>query len=156
LLVQLGLPVAASAAPVTLDFESGATAGQPVTNQYGPPGTPAGPTFEKGIEAGFTGLECGPPKLDNEPSLARSGSNSLLLNGCENGEFWPTATFFSLGYSTDSVEFWIAWPTKTIADTTVITTAFNGHGSIVDQEETILPPQESMTYRQVTVSSGAG
>src|SRR5262249_46223933 len=89
LLLYLGVPAAASAAPVTLDFESGATVGEKVTNQYGPPGTPAGPKFEQGIEAGFAGLECGPPKLVNEPSLAHSGSNSLLLNGCENGEFWP-------------------------------------------------------------------
>ena len=106
-LIWLGLPAMASAAPVTLDFESGATVGQKVTNQYGPSGTPAGPTFEQGQEAGFKNLFCGAPTLDGT-DLAHSGSNSLLLNACENGEFWPTATFFSLGYSTDSVEFWIA------------------------------------------------
>ena len=145
----------APAAPVTLDFESGATVGQKVTNQYGPPGTPAGPTFEQGIEAGFKGLGCGPPTLDNT-SVAHSGSNSLLLNGCAGGEFWPTAAFFSLGYSTDSVEFWIATPGHTLGNTTVITTAFDGQGSIVTQEETILPPQASTTYKQVAIASGAG
>jgi len=145
----------ASAAPVTLNFESGATVGQKVTNQYGPPGTPAGPTFEQGIEAGFKGLGCGPPTLDNS-GVAHSGFNSLLLNGCTGGEFWPTAAFFSLGYSTDSVEFWIATPGHTLGNTTVITTAFDGQASIVTQEETILPPQASTTYKQVAITSGAG
>ena len=155
LLIWLGIPAAAAAAPVTLDFESGATVGQKVTNQYGPPGTPSGPTFERGTEAGFNGLNCGPPTLDNT-AVAHSGSNSLLLNGCENGEFWPTTTFFALGYSTDSVEFWIATPGHTLANTTVITTAFNPAGSIVGtQEETILPPQASTTYKQVAISSGS-
>src|SRR4029078_3030655 len=79
----------------------------------------------------------------------------LLLNGCENGEFWPTATFFALGYSTDSGEFWIAPPGNTLASPTVITTACNPAGSIVTQEETILPPQASTTYKQVAISSGA-
>jgi hypothetical protein len=149
------MPAAASAAPVSLDFESGATIGQKVTNQYGPPGTPAGPTFERGIEAGFEGINCGPPTLENT-GAAHSGTNSLLLNGCENGEFWPTAAFFSLGYSTDSVEFWIATPGHTLANTTVITTAFSAKGSIVQQEETILPPQASTTYKDVAVTFGAG
>ncbi len=155
LTLWLGIPAVASAAPVTLDFESGATVGQKVTNQYGPPTTPAGPTFEQGQEAGFNGLYCGAPTLDNA-GVAHSGSNSLLLNACENGEFWPTATFFALGYSTDSVEFWIATPGHTLGNTTVITTAFGGNGSIVEQEETILPPQASTTYKDVALSSVSG
>ena len=140
---------------MTLNFESGVTPGQKVTNQYGPPATPAGPTFEQGIEAGFQGLNCGPPTLD-DTGVAHSGSKSLLLKGCQNGEFWPTAAFFSLGYSTDSVEFWIATPGHTLANTTVMTTAFDGHGEMVEQVETILPPQASTTYKNVALSSGTG
>jgi hypothetical protein len=145
----------AHAAPVTIDFESGATPNQPVTNQYGPPGTPAGPTFLKGEEAGFKQLGCGPPRLVAE-GTAHSGSRSLLLNGCPGGEFWPTATFFSLGYSTQAVEFWLAVQGTLSYNVTVITTAFDAERKIVQQEETILPPQSSTTYKQVAVTSGTG
>jgi hypothetical protein len=147
----------AVAAPVTIDFESGATLGQPVTNQYGPPGTPAGPVFKRGEEAGFTQLGCGPPRLVEE-GIARSGSRSLKLDGCPGagGEFWATAAFFSLGYSTPTVEFWLAVPGTLSFNIPVITTAFNAQKEIVEQEETILPPQSSTTFRQVVVTSGAG
>ena len=58
--------------------------------------------------------------------------------------------------STDSVDFWIATPGHTLANTTVITTAFDGQGAMVKQEETTLLPQASTTYKNVAIASGAG
>ncbi|HET9102572.1 MAG TPA: hypothetical protein VFN55_04410 [Solirubrobacteraceae bacterium] len=146
---------AASAAPVTISFESGASAGQQVTNEYGPPGTPAGPTFMKSTDAGFTdngnpeGPNCSPPVLDNTDP-AHSGTNSIKLNGCQNGEFWPTATFFALGYSTDSVGFWVSIVAGT-GSSHVVTTALDASGNIVDQQVTALPTQAgAYAYAQVT------
>ncbi|HUE28924.1 MAG TPA: hypothetical protein VMP89_19270, partial [Solirubrobacteraceae bacterium] len=141
----------ARAAPTTIDFESGALAGQQVTNQYGPPGTPAGPTFMKTSDAGFSdGPTCSPPTLDNTDP-AHSGTNSIKLDGCYNGEFWPTATFFSLGYSTDSVDYWVTMQAGT-PSSHVVTTALDANGSIVDQQETTLSSTPG-TYVHAQVSS---
>ena len=65
----------AEAAPVTLDFETGAGLSEAVTSQYGPPGTPAGPTFKRGTEAGFQGIECGPPHLVNAYKAHRAAAS---------------------------------------------------------------------------------
>ncbi len=140
----------ANAAPVTISFESGATSGQQVTNQYGPPGTPAGPTFMKASDAGFSdGPACNPPVLDSTDA-AHSGTNSVQLNGCQFAEFWSTATFFSLGYSTTSVGYWVALGPGT-ASSHVVTTALDANGNIVDQEETTLPSQAgAYAHAQVT------
>lgn len=147
---------AASAAPVTISFESGATAGQQVTNQYGPPNTPAGPTFMKSTDAGFTdngnpeGPNCNPPVLDNTDT-AHSGANSIKLNGCQYSEFWSTQTFFSLGYSTNSVDYYVAIAAGT-GSSHVVTTALDANGNIVDQEEVTLPTQAG-AYAHAQVSS---
>lgn len=143
----------AAAAQVKIDFESGAVVNQPVTNQYGTPGTPAGPFFKKGTDAGFyagsnpgsSGLSCGPPVLTNSYP-AHSGSNSLLLNGCLGGEFTGTAAFFALGYTTNYVEFQVglaggtpSWcPNFICAE--IWTTAFDKNRNVIAQQQTLLGP----------------
>ena len=126
----------AQAAPVTINFESGAAVNEAVTKQYGPPGTVAGPEFKKGTEVSttkFKGLNCGPPHL-SESGAAHSGTKSILLDGCVGGEFYPSATFFHLGYSTHLIEFWLAAGPSV----EVWTTAFSATGSIVGQQQTML------------------
>jgi hypothetical protein len=150
-----GAPVAHAAAPVAINFEGG-TPPEKITNQYGPPGTPAGPTFIKGIEAGFNGLECGPPHLDGTDK-AHSGTHSIRFDECPGGEFWPTASFFSLGYSTEKVEFWVALNTTTFEPTCcVVSTAFNAKREIVEQKSTTLPSQSGPTYEHVALESSKG
>ena len=68
----------AQGAPVTIDFESGTANNEAVTSQFGPPGTPAGPTFKKGTEAGFKGLGCGPPRAPAAPDRAEARCVLLL------------------------------------------------------------------------------
>src|SRR4051812_40941902 len=145
----------ALAAPVTVNFESGALAGQQVTNQYGPPGMPAGPTFEKGSDAGFTGLNCGPPTLRNDVATHSAG-NAVRLDGCGAAEFWPTAGFFALGYSTDSVGYWVAIDAHTLSSTHIISTAFDPDGNKVGSAiDTVVTPQTGATYYHVTFNSAS-
>jgi hypothetical protein len=140
----LALAAPAHAAPVTIDFE-GATANEPITTQYGPPGgTPAGPEFKPGNEAGFTGLNCGSPHA-SASGTAHSGSKSILLDGCPGGEFYPSATFFHLGYSTDSVDFWVAAG----SGVEIWSTAFKGT-SMVKQVQTVL---SGSGYQHVTLQT---
>jgi hypothetical protein len=144
----------AHAAPVTLDFDTGASLEERVTNQYGPPGTPAGPTFKKSSEDGLGGIDCGPPKLvDTYP--AHSGSNELELDGCENGEFWPSDTFFTLGYTSERVEFWVASDTPK-ASTTVTSTAFNAKGERGEQVETAIAASSEAHYVLIALESAKG
>ncbi|MGA8745222.1 MAG: hypothetical protein WB507_05110 [Solirubrobacterales bacterium] len=144
----------AQAAPVTLDFESGVGLNEAVTSQYGPPGTPAGPTFMAGTEAGLKGLECPAPHLVNTYG-AHSGTHELKLDGCESGEFWPSEGFFSLGYSTEKVEFWVASDTP-LGSSTVTSTAFNSKGEFLLQDETELPSNSEPLYEPVTLESPGG
>jgi len=144
----------AQAAPVPINFESGAGLNEAVTNQYGPPGTPAGPTFMAGTEAGLKGVGCAPPHLVNTYK-AHSGTHELKLDGCEGGEFWPSDAFFSLGYSTEKVEFWVASDTP-LAGSTVTSTAFNSKGEWFLQHETELPSSSEPLYEPVTLESAGG
>jgi hypothetical protein len=138
----------AQAAPVTINFESGAGLGEAVTNQYGAPGTPAGPVFRVGTEDGFKGLTCSPPHLVNA-FKAHSGTHELKLDGCEGGEFWPSDAFFSLGYSSERVEFWVASDTP-LAGSTVTSTTFNAKGERLEQKETSLKASSEPAYEKVT------
>lgn len=149
----LAIAAPAQATPVTIDFESGATLNEAVTNQYGPPTTPAGPTFMRSSEAGLHGVECSPPRLVNA-YMAHSGSSELKLDGCEGGEFWPSDAFFTLGYSTEKVEFWVASDTP-LASATVTSTAFTTSGGSI-QHETIVPGNPEPTYVPVTLESPSG
>lgn len=136
----------AQAAPVTVDFESGAALEERITDQYGAPSTAAGPTFMKASEVGLKGVECGPPKLV-DTFKAHSGSNELELDGCENGEFWPSDTFFTLGYTSERVEFWVASNTPKGA-TTVTVTAFDKK-QVVEQVEISIAAHSEVTYEPV-------
>jgi hypothetical protein len=140
----LTLAATAHAAPATIDFESGAAVNDPITNQYGAPGTPAGPEFKPGTEAGFKGLNCGPPHLAE--GSAHSGTKSILLNGCPGGEFYPSAAFFHLGYSTDSVDFYVAAG----SGFEVWSTAFKGQ-TVVQQVQTTLT---GSGYQHVVLQTG--
>ena len=153
-LLMAGLAGAAQAAPVTLDFESGAAPGALVTNQYGPPGTAAGPTFMTAAEDGLKGVECGAPHLSSS-FKAHSGSRELKLDGCEGGEFWRSDTFFSLGYSTERVEYYVASNTPK-GSTTVTSTAFNAAGTLLSQQETTIPAASEPLYEPVVLESLTG
>ena len=148
----------AHAAPVTIDFESGASSGELVTNQYGPPGTPAGPAFIKGEDAGFgKKLDCGAPELDGEDT-ANSGTHTIKLNGCPGGEFGPTAAFFQLGWPADLVEFEVGLrggtPSYCGVCAQIWTTAFNAKREIVAQEQTLIGP--SVKFKPVAIESAKG
>ena len=156
--VCLAMSASALAAPITIDFESGASVGDQITNQYAAPGgVPEGPTFRLPTSAGFTTpFACGPGHLSNV--TAHSGSNSVVLDGCGGGsEFAPTATFFSMGYTTDSVSFWVAIGAGILngSSETVVTTPFDSshHPIPGEQVVTTFGPQSGPTFQQVTVSS---
>src|SRR5262245_60209814 len=94
----------ALAAPVTIDFESGAAPNEQVKAQYCCPGNvPNGPTFMQGTEAGFSagsqpalsGLSCPAPYLDANDQ-AHSGSRTISLTGCPSGEFTHSGAFFKM------------------------------------------------------------
>src|SRR5947209_13468112 len=108
LVAWCGMAQTASAAPVAIDFESGASVGAQITNQYAlHGGIPEGPTFMLPGSAGFSPFGCGPGHLTS--AAAHSAAYSVVLDGCGGGsEFAATATFFSMGYSTDAVSFWVA------------------------------------------------
>jgi hypothetical protein len=147
----------ARAEPVSIDFESGIP-GEIVTNQYGSPGTPAGPVFMKGEAAGFgSKLDCGPPELDGEDT-ANSGTHTIKLNGCPSGEFGPSAAFFQLGWQADLVEFEVGLKGGTPSFCTVCaqiwTTAFNAKREIVAQEQTLIGP--SVKFKPVAIESSKG
>ncbi|HLJ04482.1 MAG TPA: hypothetical protein VKT31_13635 [Solirubrobacteraceae bacterium] len=145
----------ALAAPVSIDFESGASVGDQITNQYATPsGIPEGPTFMQPGSAGFTPFGCGAGHLTN--ATAHSGSNSVVLDGCSGGgEFSPTATFFSMGYTTDSVSFWVAVGAQIFngSSDTVVTTAFDSNRHEIAQVITTLGPQSGPAFQQVSISS---
>lgn len=147
----------ARAEPVAIDFESGIP-GEIVTNQYGAPGTPAGPVFMKGEAAGFgPKLDCGPPELDGEDT-ANSGTHTIKLNGCPGLEFGPSAAFFQLGWPADRVEFEVGLKGGTPSFCTVCaqiwTTAFNAKREIVAQEQTLIGP--SVKFKPVAIESSKG
>ena len=151
--IVLVIVVPAAAAPVTIDFESGAAVGDPVTNQYGPPGFLAGPTFTAPVNAGFN-AGCAQPHLTaSRPAF--SGSYTLELDGCANGEFYPTGAFLKLGYTAKSLDFQIAETGTLVAPDEVIITAFRADKSIVVQQSSFLPPQTQPTYKQISVNSSA-
>src|SRR5579862_3999736 len=157
LIALLVLAGSAVAAPVTIDFESGAAVGDLVTSQYGPPSVPAGPTFMAPSGDGFTGsasFGCGPGHISN--AAAHSGSNSLELDGCSGAEFWPTAGFFTLGYTTDSVSFYVAVNGALFSNATVVTTAFDASDNTLEQVTTTLGPQSGPTFVPVTLSDPGG
>lgn len=158
LVVFLATSSSALASPVTIDFESGASVGDQITNQYAAPGgVPEGPTFMAASSAGFTPFGCGPGHLTN--AYAHSPINSVVLDGCTSGsEFNPTGTFFSMGYTTDAVSFWIAIGGGIIsgAHDTVVTTAFDANHAQVEQVVTTLGPQSGPTWQQVSLSSASG
>jgi hypothetical protein len=142
----------ALAAPITINFESGAATGDKITNQYATPsGVPEGPTFEAPADAGFQSFGCGPGHLTT--AAARSGTHSVVLDGCAGSEFGATATFFSMGYTTDAVSFWIALPGQMFSSEKVATTAFGASRNEIDQEVTTLGPQSATTFQQVSVTS---
>jgi hypothetical protein len=147
----------AEAAPVTIDFESGAAPNEQVTNQYCCPGSvDKGPTFMQGTGAGFTagsqpsasGISCNPPYLDASDQ-AYSGTRTISLVGCAGGEFTGSAAFFKLNWPTDSVEFQVGLPTVTPSScpnficAEIWTTAFRADRSIVMQQQTLLGPNTS-------------
>ncbi|HLH64368.1 MAG TPA: hypothetical protein VKV27_01585 [Solirubrobacteraceae bacterium] len=142
----------AIAAPVTIGFED-LSAGTQVTGQYAiNSGIPEGPTFETPGAAGFsewTSAECGPGHVSG--SYAYDGGQSLEADGCGGGEFWPTSTFFAMGYTTDSVSFYVDANGASAPAATVVTTAFDVHHSIVDQVTTTL----ASAWNQVSVSSAS-
>jgi hypothetical protein len=157
LLVALVGAGSARAEPVSIDFESGIP-GELVTNQYGPPGTPAGPVFMKGEEAGFGHkLDCGPPELDGEDP-ASSGTHTIKLDGCPGLEFGPSAAFFQLGWPADRVEFEVGLKGGTPSFCTVCaqiwTTAFNAKREIVAQEQTLIGP--SVKFKPAVIESSKG
>ena len=147
----------ALAAPVTVDFESGAAPNEQVTNQYCCPGAvDKGPTFLRGTGAGFnagsqpglSGLSCDPPYLDANDQ-AHSGTRTIQLIGCGTGEFTHSAAFFKLNWPTDSVEFQVGLPAETpsfcpnFICAEIWTTAFRKDRSIVMQQQTLLGPNTS-------------
>jgi hypothetical protein len=153
--VSLATSAPALASPVTIDFESGASVGDQITNQYASPGAiPEGPTFMPAASAGFTAFGCSPGHLTT--TAAHSPTHSVALDGCASGsEFSPTTTFFSMGYTTDSVSFWIAIGGGIIsgAHDTVITTAFDANRNELQQVVTTLGPQSGPTWQQVTLTA---
>jgi hypothetical protein len=156
LVVLLATSASALAAPVSIDFESGASVGDQITSQYAAPGgIPEGPTFMAAASAGFTPFGCGPGHLTS--AVARSPTHAVALNGCSGAEFDPTTTFFSMGYTTDSVTFWVAVAGTIIsgAHETVVTTAFDANRGQLEQIVTALGPQSGTTWQQVTLSSSS-
>ena len=168
-LLVLLLAAPASAAPVIVDFESGAAPEEQVTNQFCCPGAiPNGPTFLKGTEAGFSagsenealsGLACGPPSLDANDQ-ASSGTRAIKLTGCASGaEFIGTAGFFKLNWPTDSVEFQVGLAQETpslcpnFICAEIWTTAFRSDRSVVMQQQTLLGPNTK--FKTVPLISGA-
>lgn len=155
---------AATATQVKIDFESGATLNQPITNQYGAPGTPAGPVFKKATDAGFnagsqpalSGLNCGAPAL-TDSYTAYSGSKTADLSNCNGGEFSGHAAFFALGYTSGYVEFQVGVSGGTpsscnngICDE-IWTTAFDKDRNVIGQQQTLLGPNTS--YKTVPLVS---
>jgi len=150
----------ASSTPVTINFDN-LTAGTQVTGQYGPAeGIPAGPTFMTPSDAGFEHLDagCGPPHIDDEGG-AHSGANALVLDGCVHGEFYPSAGFFSLGYSTNELSFWVSIPGGTPSFcgggsvcVEIWTTGFNAKREVVAQEQTLLGTNEK-SFKEVPLVS---
>ena len=140
----------ALAAPVTIGFEDLA-AGTHVTNQYATSGgIPEGPTFETPGAAGFsewTSAECGAGHVSS--SYAHAGGQSLKADGCGGGEFWGTSTFFAMGYTTDSVSFYLDDNGVSSPSATAVTTAFDVNHHIVAQVTTTL----SSIWNQVSVTS---
>ena len=156
-LFLLGLAETAAAAPVTIDFESGAAVGARVTGQYGAPGGfPAGPVFRDPATVGFD-AGCTPPMLIQATSgqPAASGANTLLLDGCAHGEFYPTGAFLSLGYTAKSLEFNLAETGSFLSSDQIVITAFRADKTIASQELTSLPAQPSPVYKPMIVSSAA-
>lgn len=149
----------AVALPVTIDFESGVSADQLVTNQYGEPGTPAGPSFMKGTDAGFNGLACGAPSAFDDASRAYSGSKGVVLNGCPGGEFWPTAAFFKLGWPSREVQFAVgsSGGTGPACCIEIRTTSFRADGSVIQRQSTMLLPNQTAkgSYKLVPLLSSA-
>ncbi len=80
-----------------------------------------------------------------------------MLDGCASQEFGKTSTFFSMGYSTDAVSFWVAIGAGILngSHDTVVTTAFDGGGNRIEQVVTTLGPQSGPTFQQVSLSSGS-
>ena len=152
-LVMIVVP-AASATPVTIDFESGATVNQKVTNEYGIPGTPAGPTFKQGSQLNQNLPQCTEPTLvSNQP--AYSGSRTLAA-GCPGGDIgFTSAAYFSMGYFTDHIEYEVAIDGSTAGISEIWTTGFDVNGTVVAQEQTLLPAQGSPTYKAVPLISGS-
>ena len=167
LLLLLASP--ALAAPVTIDFESGAAPEEQVTNQFCCPGAiPNGPTFLKGTDAGFSagsenealsGLTCAPPTLDANDQ-ASSGTRAIKLTGCASGaEFIGTAGFFKLNWPTDSVEFQVGLAQETLSScpnficAEIWTTAFRSDRSVVMRQQTLLGPNTK--FKTVPLISGA-
>ncbi len=157
----------AAAAPITVDFESGAAPNEQVTSQYCcPGGENKGPTFLRGTSAGFdagsqpglSGLSCDPPFLDASDQ-ASSGSRAISLIGCATGETNHSAAFFKLNWPTDSVEFQVGLAQETpsfcvnFICAEIWTTAFRADRSIVMQQQTLLGPNTK--FKGVPLISGS-
>ena len=156
-LLLLGLAGTAAAAPVTIDFESGATVGDKITGQYGAPGGfPAGPVFRTPSTVGFD-AGCPPPTLMQATTFypAFSGGNLIKLDGCATAEFYPTAAFLSLGYTAKTVEFELAETGTSFSSDSIVITAFRADKTIASQELTSLPAQATPVYKPMIVSSAA-
>jgi len=164
----LAFAEAAAAAPITIDFESGAAPNEQVTDQYCcPGGVDKGPTFmnaaakagfNAGSNPGLSGLQCGPPFLDAEDQ-ASSGTRAIRLIGCPTTEFTGTAGFFKLNWPTDSVEFQVGLASETPAScpnficAEIWTTAFRANRTIVMQQQTLLGPNTK--FKTVPLISGS-
>ncbi len=156
LVMCLALCQSALASPITIGFEDQNPATL-ITNQYATPsGIPEGPTFSTPAAAGFgnwtTGV-CGAGHITG--AYAHSGSQSLKLDGCATGEFWATSTFFSLGYTTAAVSFYVAEDGTILngSHDTVVSTAFDLNHNIVEQVTTTLGPQSGPSFQQVQLTS---
>ncbi len=157
-LFLLGLAGTAAAAPVTIDFESGAArrdqGHRPVRRRRR---LPRGPGLPR---SGDRRLRRGLHPADAHPghragSRRRRAANTLLLDGCAHGEFYPTGAFFSLGYTAKSVEFNLAETGSFLSSDEIVITAFRADKTIASQELTSLPAQLTPVYKPMIVSSAA-
>ena len=168
LLLLLASP--AVAAPVTVDFESGAAPNEQVTSQYCcPGGETKGPTFmnastEAGFNAGSTpassGLICGPPHLDANDQ-AFSGTRTISLIGCAWRRVHGQRRFLQAQLADRLGRI----PGRTGGRNTILlcpnficaeiwTTAFRADRSIVMQQQTLLGPNTK--FKGVPLLSGRG